>query len=326
VDGADNNNAFFSEERGRTRISYVISPAAVREFQVNTSNYSAQYGRAAGAVVNTVTRSGRNRVHGSLFYFIRDNTLGATNPYTVVPVHQPDGQWTTEKFKPLDRRQQFGASIGGPIIKDKLFYFANFDIQRRDFPGVAAAADAPALFAPPCVIPSHYASMNATDRAQVRQCGNNNSIDELYTLTRNVMPLYTSDATAIAAFQTGLNYMAGLLGPVPRRADHQIGLVKLDYRLSSHHSLEFMYDRLRWNSPGGVQTQPVVNRGIASFGFDGVKVDTLVARLTSTFGGSMANELRYSWSRDLQYQEPQIPAPGEPVNPNGYHASARASR
>ncbi|MEJ7711003.1 MAG: hypothetical protein WKF84_14345 [Pyrinomonadaceae bacterium] len=62
VDGGDNNNAFFSEERGRTRIPYVISQSAVREFQVNTSNYSAEYGRAAGGVVNTVTKSGTNDV------------------------------------------------------------------------------------------------------------------------------------------------------------------------------------------------------------------------------------------------------------------------
>src|SRR5215813_13326025 len=58
IDGGDNNQAFFSEERGRTRISYVIYQAAVREFQVNTSNYSAEYGRAAGGVVNAITKSG----------------------------------------------------------------------------------------------------------------------------------------------------------------------------------------------------------------------------------------------------------------------------
>src|SRR5215208_6955804 len=82
VDGGDNNNAFYSEERGRTRISYVVSQASVREFQVNTSNYSAEYGRAAGGVINTVTQSGTNEFHGSAFYYLRDNKLGATNPLT----------------------------------------------------------------------------------------------------------------------------------------------------------------------------------------------------------------------------------------------------
>ena len=80
VDGGNNNQAFFAEEAGRTRISSSISQAAVREFQVNTSNYSAEYGRAAGGVVNTVTKSGTNEFHGQLFYYLRDNKLGARNP------------------------------------------------------------------------------------------------------------------------------------------------------------------------------------------------------------------------------------------------------
>jgi hypothetical protein len=316
VDGADNNQAFFSEERGRTRISYVISQAAVQEFQVNTSNFSAEYGRAAGAVINAVTRGGGNHLHGSIFYYMRDNALGATNAFTVVPVQQ-NGQWTTEKIKPLDRRQQFGATLGGPIVHDKLFYFGNFDVQRRDYPAVAAAANTTRLFAAPCVIPSHYAGMSPANRALVQVCGTNSSDDELYTLTRNVMPLYTPDATAIAAFQAGTGYLASLLGPVPRTADHQIGLAKIDYHLNARNTFSLAYNRLRFSSPGGVQTEPVVARGIASFGFDGVKVDTLTARLTSTLGHSLANELRYSWSRDFEYQVPQPPAPGEPVGPGG---------
>ncbi|HEY0100865.1 MAG TPA: carboxypeptidase regulatory-like domain-containing protein, partial [Pyrinomonadaceae bacterium] len=81
LDGGDNNNAFYGEERGRTRISYVVSQAAIREFQVNTSNYSAEYGRAAGAVINTVTKSGTNDFHGDLFYYNRNNRFGATNPF-----------------------------------------------------------------------------------------------------------------------------------------------------------------------------------------------------------------------------------------------------
>ena len=81
VDGGDNTQAFFAEERGRTRLAYSVSADAVREFQVTTSNYSAEYGRAAGGVVNAVTKSGTNELHGSGFYFFRDNKLGASNPF-----------------------------------------------------------------------------------------------------------------------------------------------------------------------------------------------------------------------------------------------------
>src|SRR5205814_9752011 len=69
VDGGANNQAFFSEERGRTRIGYVVSQAAIREFQVKTSNFSAEYGRSAGAVINAITKSGTNQFHGNVFFF-----------------------------------------------------------------------------------------------------------------------------------------------------------------------------------------------------------------------------------------------------------------
>ncbi len=122
VDGGNNNNAFFAEEAGRTRISSSISQAAVREFQVNTSNYSAEYGRAAGGVVNTVTKSGTNEFHGQLFYYNRDNSLGARNPrgfQTVLVNNVPN----IVALKPEDVRHQFGGAVGGPIVQDKLFFF-----------------------------------------------------------------------------------------------------------------------------------------------------------------------------------------------------------
>jgi hypothetical protein len=120
VDGVDNNQAFFSEARGRTRASYTISQAAIREFQVGISNFSAEFGRAAGGTVNAVTKSGTNDFRGEAFYFLRDDAFQSREPFA--------------PSKPDERRQQFGASIGGPIRKDKVFFFANYDQQLRDFP------------------------------------------------------------------------------------------------------------------------------------------------------------------------------------------------
>jgi hypothetical protein len=314
IDGADNNQAFFSEERGRSRISYVISQEAVREFQINTSNFSAQYGRSAGAVVNAVTRSGGNELHGMLLAYDRDNALGAANAFAVTPVEQPGGNWTTAKIKPLDRRLQFGANLGGPILKDKLFYFLNFDAQHRDYPAVAAAADTTSLFAHPCVIRYHYLWMDPVNQPNVRIC----TYDELYTLTRNVMPLYTSDAAAIRAFNSGIGYLAGLLGPVPRTADHDVAFSKIDYHIAQHQVLGLTYNRMRWSSPNGAQSLPVVNLGTDSFGLDGVKVDMLTALLTSTIGNHTVSQLRYSWSRDFEYEMPQPPTAGQPSVSNAY--------
>ena len=105
VDGGDNNQSFQSEERGRTRIPYVVSASAVREFQVNSSNYSAEYGRSAGAVVNTVSKSGTNEFHGDLFEYYRNNRFGARNPGAFQSVLN-NGVTTITAIKPEDVRHQ----------------------------------------------------------------------------------------------------------------------------------------------------------------------------------------------------------------------------
>src|SRR5712664_3524306 len=143
VDGADNNQAFFSEERGRTRISYSTSEAAIQEFQVNTSNYSAEYGRAAGGVVNAVTKGGTNQIHGQAFWYDRNSDWGAINPFQT---HLVNGVSTP--FLPEDKRHQFGGGIGGAIIKNKLFWFFSADQQLRPFPAVANSGSPGAIFAP----------------------------------------------------------------------------------------------------------------------------------------------------------------------------------
>src|ERR1700738_3561136 len=129
VDGGDNNQAFFSEERGRTRISYVIGLDSIREFQVNASNYSAEYGRAAGGVVNAVTKSGTNQFHGSAFYYLRDSNWGARNPRGFQNILS-NGVSSVVPLKPVDNRHQFGGTVGGPIVKNRLLFFFSYDQQK----------------------------------------------------------------------------------------------------------------------------------------------------------------------------------------------------
>jgi hypothetical protein len=231
VDGGDNNQAFFGEERGRTRISYVISQSSVREFQVNASNFSAEYGRAAGAVINSVTKSGGNTTHGEAFYFVRDNALGAYNPYARLTNRDAYGNFVSEAVKPADRRQQFGGSVGGALKKDRLFYFFTWDQQKRDYPVVATAAQ-PALFDAP-------------------------STKEISTI-KALLPIGgRTDAAAQAAFQQGLDYLNSLTGVAPRSANESVMFPKIDYAISENEKLSMSYNRMRWDSPGGAESRPV---------------------------------------------------------------------
>lgn len=138
VDGADSNNVFFGQSSGRqgVRNPYSVSQDAVQEFQVSTNGYSAEIGRAGGGVINVITKSGTNDLHGAVFYFARNDAFNANNSF----------------FKSVNRSRlpykihQFGGNLGGPIIKNKLFYFANYDGQRfsEPIPVFPSAGSAPA--------------------------------------------------------------------------------------------------------------------------------------------------------------------------------------
>src|SRR5512143_1323984 len=122
VDGGDNNNAFFAQARGRYRAPYQFSNEVVQEFRVSSNTYGAELGRAGGAVINVVTRSGANHVHGTGFYYLRDSSFNATPDYV--------------GFKPQDRQHQFGGTLSGPIKKNRAFFFAGFDQHIFEVPTV----------------------------------------------------------------------------------------------------------------------------------------------------------------------------------------------
>jgi hypothetical protein len=124
VDGADNNNTFFGQTLGRTgsgRAPYQFSLDTVQEFQVNAHAYSAEYGRAGGAVVNAVTRSGTNDLRGSLFDYYRDKALNATSA-----INRLDG-----RPKSPYHYHQFGGTLGGPLRRNRDFFFASYEGQRN---------------------------------------------------------------------------------------------------------------------------------------------------------------------------------------------------
>ena len=278
IDGGDNNQAFFAEERGRTRISYSISQAAIREFQVNTSSYSAEYGRSAGGVVNAITKSGTNEFHGGVFYYQRNNKWGARNPLAT-KTELINGVFTPVGFKPKDVRHQFGGTIGGPIVKDKAFFFFSYDQQNRNFPGLSIFSSNTFLNLP-----------TATRTALVGRGLTNTQIDG------------------------ALSFLQSLSGPLERTGDQKLFLPKVDWNINDKNVLTVSYNRLRWESPAGVQTQATNTRARDNFGDDFVEIDALNAKLASTLTPTLLNEFRFQWGRDNETQFSQPPLPGEPTN------------
>jgi len=306
VDGADNNQAFFSEERGRTRAGYSTPKVAIEEFQVNTSNYSSEYGRSAGGVINTVTKSGTNAIHGEGYFYDRDNVWGAANEFTAINVQTSPGVFALQNFKPTDWRKIAGFGVGGPIIKDKLFLFLAYDWYHRNFPAVAVASNPNAFFAQPsCIGTAPFSGSLCTATSQVG------------FLASHVLPGGNTVANdALVAGPSGLwnTDLAGLnsmLGQVQRTGEQNIFLPKIDWVINSKNHASFSFNRMRWSSPAGIQSQATVTRGIASFGNDFVKDTWGVAKLNSFITNNLANEVRFQYGRDFEYEFSQAPTPYE---------------
>jgi len=121
LDGLDNNN-YGTSNQGFANENIPPSPDAVSEFRVETNNYSAEYGRASGAVINVSTRRGTNQFHGKVYDYLRNTNLNAIGPF------QPTGG-----VKQTFIRNQFGGTFGGPIYKDHTFFFVDYEGLRQIF-------------------------------------------------------------------------------------------------------------------------------------------------------------------------------------------------
>src|SRR5437870_513003 len=260
TDGNDTTNTFYNENAGRTRITSPISQEAVQEFQVISNNYGAEYGQAMGGVVNTITKSGSNDIHGTAYWFFRNRSLNARDRYA--------------SFNPQDIRHQSGVSLGGAFIRDKLFYFFNYEATRRNFPAIATVTSA------------NLFTANGTMDTARNPCPNP---------TATIQATAAQCATAIQMLTTR-NF-----GTVSRTVQQDLGFGKIDYHLSDRNSLSFSLNGLRWVSPHGIQATGIVfSNGNAI----GNNADSTVrdaygrAQWTAIVSPRVFNEARFGWFKD----------------------------
>ncbi len=275
VDGADNNQAFFSEARGRTRIAYAYSMQTIKEFQVTDSNYSAEFGRAAGGIVNAVTKSGTSNFHGGMFWYLRQFHGIALDPFSKASaIQQSLATGNPPNFvKPEKIRHQFGGDFGGPLLKDKLFFYFAYDGQRRSFPGTVAANQG---YFNTVAIPTNCPPAAVVSAAQC--------------------------AAAIAFLQSSASGFA-------RTGNQDIYFGKADYQLSRNNRLSGSVNWQDWDSPNGFLTGVSTSSTITNNGHDTVRSRFAVADLSSTFGSNMANDFRFQYGQDFEADTANGPGP-----------------
>jgi hypothetical protein len=146
VDGANNNNSFDAGARGgASKDGYVYSGDSIREFQVSSSGSGAEVGQSAGGSVNAVTRSGTSAFHGDLFYNGRAANFNALDPASRYSAAKAGTVATAS----VHQQHQWGGSVGGPLVKDKLFFYVTDDGYRKVNPFINTSANySPSLTCP----------------------------------------------------------------------------------------------------------------------------------------------------------------------------------
>ena len=278
LDGNDSTERFFMENNGRTRVISQISQDAVQEFQVVSSGFSAEYGRASGGVVNTVTRSGGNALHGTGYEFFRNKFLNAHDVFSPIDA-------SGNIMNPPDNRHQVGASLGGAFIKDKLFFFMNGEYTHRNFPIADNLMKAGVI--------------DTTNQVWIG-CG---------VASTGVPAATPAQCSAINAL------LPRFFGLVPRTMSQPLGFGRLDYHLSDRNTFSASFNYMHFRAPNGLQTTLISSTsgaGVNANGNDYGQVRNAKFSWTSVPTSSFVNEFRYGWSTDLEGDDPN-PALLSPV-------------
>ena len=295
VDGTNATNNYFADILGRYRIPYLYGEDAIQEFQVSISPYSAVYGGGAG-FVNAVTRSGSNAFHGSTFYYDRNSATGAND--------------TLDKAsglpKPLDALQQFGAGLGGPIQKGHLWLFVDYEQQLRNNP-ISVINQALAT------TPANLSAFLTTNFGI--------TAGTALPPPNGPMPLPGSDTSPdpsnpayLQQVSNTLNALNSNLGRKARKRNDMVFTPRLDYQAGSRDSLFLSLNVNRFNSPGGVITDPTVgDYGMQTLANSNVHTFQASLGWTHSFSSNLLNEFHAGTSQDNEVATPTGLAPNMPT-------------
>jgi len=295
VDGSNATNNYFADILGRYRIPYLYGEDAIQEFQVSVSPYSAVYGGGAG-FVNSVTRSGSNTFHGSAFYYNRNSVFGANDALDKAAGFP----------KPQDVLQQFGAGVGGPIVRNRLWFFVDYEQQLRKDPIVvlnSALATTPASLA--SFLNTNFGIPPGTSlpppNGPLPVPGNDTAPD-------STNPVYLQQVSNV------IYALNSSLGSKARKRNDWVITPRLDYQPSSRDSLFLSLNLNHFDSPGGVITDPTVgNYGIQTLANAYVRTFQGTVGWTHTFSPTLLNEFHAGTSQDNEIATPTGLAPNTPT-------------
>ena len=302
VDGANATNNYFADIVGRNRIPYLFGEDSIQEFQVAVSPYTAIYGGGAG-FVNSITRSGTNSFHGSAFYYNRNSAFEANDALDKAAGNP----------KPEDNLQQFGAAIGGPILRNRLWFFTDYEQQLHNNP---IAVINSALSTNPSNLAS-FLTANFSIPAGIALPAANGplpvpNIDTDATVAAGPSdPLYPLYLQQVANTVNALN---SNLGVKARTGNDWVITPRLDYQPTSRDSLFLSINANRFNSPGGVILDPTVgNYGTQTLANAYVRTFQATLGWTHTFSSKLLNEFHAGTSQDSEIATPTGLAPNTPT-------------
>jgi hypothetical protein len=282
VDGANNNDV----GSNRTILIYP-SVDAIEEFKIHRNNYGAEFGQAAGAQINIVTRSGTNSFHGTLFYFGRDDALNSKNYFLE----------QAGKDKEKLSRHDFGFTFSGPLIKDKLHFFVNQDWQREKrgtvrTAFVPTAAERSGDFSGPaipgCTLPAPVDPLTGGPFP-----GNRIPQDRLSPAGLLFLQLYALPNTTPAAGSCN-NWLASIDTPINSRSDS----VRLDWNISASSRLMVRYTQDSWkNDAPSLQSNLWGDDAFPAVDSNWDQPSrSFVAQLNQNIGSKAINTLQFSYS------------------------------